>query len=94
MNLDYLEDEVTYALGVAADWADEGLVSQAEGEISVLAVSIVAARNPELYPPVRIDEEEDEIEQSLQALVNEVLGLEIDMSWYYEGLAGGGQPAE
>lgn len=32
MKLDHLEDEITYALGVAADWADESLAPGPRGK--------------------------------------------------------------
>lgn len=87
MNTSDLDEEGRYALGVAADWADEGLAPQTEGEIAVLAMSVVAARNPELYAAARTDDEFDDVEQEIAALVWGVLGVQPDLAWYFEGVA-------
>ncbi|SIR13172.1 hypothetical protein [Micromonospora avicenniae] len=81
--------EIRHALGVAADWAEEGLAPVTEAEIAVLAMSVLAARNPELYAAASTDDEMDDVEQEIAAAVWDALGVQPDLSWYFEGAAEG-----
>ncbi|WP_406105410.1 hypothetical protein [Micromonospora globbae] len=86
-----LEQEARYALSVAADWAEEGLARVTESDIAVLAMSVLAARNPELYAVASTDDEVDDVEQVIAAAVWDVLEVQPDLRWYFEGVAGGSE---